>query len=74
MARVPYNTPVNSSGSNNAIEWVLCSRVVLDQFPYKRIRVRVDVCRHGSRPNLAYVVWYGNPSWAKPIQIAAASR
>jgi hypothetical protein len=60
MVRVACTHPVNPPGVVQG-GGVLCSRVVLDQFTFWRIQVKVDICRFrfGSRfgPRLAYVVW-----------------
>jgi hypothetical protein len=48
---------VNVSGLNDSKRWDTGSRVALDQFLYRRIRVRVDICRYEFEPRSAYVVW-----------------
>jgi hypothetical protein len=56
MVRVVSTHPVNPLGVAQG-GGVLCSRVVLDPFMFSRIRVKVDICRFGSGPRLAYVMW-----------------
>jgi hypothetical protein len=48
---------VNALGLNDSKRWDTGSRVALDRFLYRRIRVRVDICRYGFEPKTAYVVW-----------------
>jgi hypothetical protein len=43
------HTHVNLSGTNDTERWGTGSRVALDLFPDRRIQVRVDVCKKGSR-------------------------
>ena len=56
MARVVCTHPVNPLGAAQG-GGVLCSQVVLDPFMFWRIQVRVDICRFGTDPRPAYVVW-----------------
>jgi hypothetical protein len=48
---------VNASGLNYSKRWDTGSRVALNWFLYRRIRVRFDICMYGSGPKPTYIVW-----------------